>query len=227
MQIAEPALTPPIAPFRGEYHEVERSCLLDLQPALPACARRILSGRGFRHDSFVAPFQSSLEELFGFDRISCCQMWNKHVPRNKIAQSSKPLRLWFVNDRSAVEIQEIEPEWRERKLFTHSLDVKLAAESPHRDLKRLRPPCRIEAKDFSVENEVLCRQRPCCLNEFRNRGRDIVQPARINDNVVAGLVQLDAGSVELVFQRRLAQVSERALDVLSGLRNIGCTGRNS
>ena len=66
---------------------------------------------------------------------------------------------------------------------------------------------------LAVEDQPLRRQRAHGLDDLRHGGGHVVQRAREDAHLVAGLVHLDARAVELVLERGVAEIGQRLVDV--------------
>ena len=137
MQIAQPPLAPPIAPFRGENHQVERVRLLDLQPALPARSRSIGRADRLRHDAFIAAIERLPQKLGAFSGSAVTRCGTSFRPARARKRREAPY-LRLVDHRLAVEIQQVEPIRCQRQFGAHAVEIELAAETFGGHLERLR-----------------------------------------------------------------------------------------
>ena len=117
-----------------------------------------------------------------------------------------------IHERLAIEKQRIEEHRRDRQILLQALDVELAAEAPHRDLKRVWAAVRPQRDRFAVEHNLARRHRAHNRHDFGHGDRDVAQVPRVDLHLVADLVDLNARAVELVFERGLAQRGERLAD---------------
>ena len=116
----------------------------------------------------------------------------------------------LVEQRAAVQVEQVEEERSERQLVRAALDVEPAAEAAHRDLERVRGAVGPERDGLAVEDELAGGKRPHRFDQLGHRGGDVVEPAGDRPRTSSpALVDLDPGAVELVLQRRLAQLVER------------------
>ena len=65
VEVAEPALPPPVAPFGGEDHEVERVGTLDLDPAGAAAPGLVRRVERLHHHALVPARERVVEEAVG------------------------------------------------------------------------------------------------------------------------------------------------------------------
>jgi hypothetical protein len=132
----------------------------------------------------------------------------------------------FVDQRLPVEEEAVEEEWVHWQCLSQRVDVELAAEPAHRDLKRMRRAVAAKRNRFAIEDDVARGQRPCGLDDLGDRRADIAKVARVDVDLVAGLVHLDARAIELEFERRLAEIAQRGVDAVAESASIGWTGVN-
>src|SRR5580698_10221122 len=88
-------------------------------------------------------------------------------------QRREPARLWFVEKIAAVQVEQIEPEWRHGQFAAHALDIQLASESPHGYLKGLWPAVRQQAQHLAVQDQVLDWKSAHCFHYIWNGCRDV------------------------------------------------------
>ena len=130
-----------------------------------------------------------------------------------VVQNADATRQGFVHQRGAIQVERVEEERRNRQRCRQRASIELPPEAPHRDLERLRPAVGPQDDGFAVEQDVACRHRAHDLDHFRHRDGHIPEVARIHANLVADLVRLDAGAVELVLERGFAQIGQRGANV--------------
>ncbi len=130
-----------------------------------------------------------------------------------VVQHADATRKGFVHQRGAIQVERVEEERRNRQRRRQRASIELPPEAPHRDLERLRPAVGPQDDGFAVEQDVACRHRAHDLDHFRHRDCHIPEVARIHANLVADLVRLDAGAVELVLERGFAQIGQRGANV--------------
>ena len=218
VQVRQPSLAAAAAPLGGEHDEVERVRALDLEPARAAAARLVGGVERLRHDAFVAARQRiGIEGLRRAD-VRRDQARDDERRRHRVGERVEALVRRPVHERHAVAVQAIEEEHRERQLGAHARDVELAAEAAHRHLERLRRTARGERDRFAVEDQLARRQVAHRLDDLGHRGRHVVQGARVDPDLVAGLVHLHAGAVDLPFEGGGAEQRERRGDVVGRLR---------
>jgi hypothetical protein len=75
-------------------------------------------------------------------------------------------------------------------------------------LKGLRPTVCPQRERLTVENHRPRRQPPHDIDDLRHRRRHVTQRPREYADLVVGLVHLDAGAIELVFERGFAEHGE-------------------
>ena len=85
-------------------------------------------------------------------------------------------------------------------------------------MKRQRRTAGRQRDRLAVEDQLARRHALQRLDDFGHRCRDIVQVARVDLDLVAGLVDLNARAVDLPFERRGAQARQRIGDVVGRLR---------
>jgi hypothetical protein len=119
----------------------------------------------------------------------------------------------LVDQGIAVQIETIKENRNDGERCPHSLDIEFAAEPPHRDLKRVRCPVRPQGNRFAIEHKLTRLDCPPRFDHFGNCRGDITQIACVDLDVVAALVHLNSRAIELVLERRFAQIAERLLNV--------------
>ena len=74
MQIAEQSASPPVAPYGGQHHEVQRMHGFDLQPVAASISRPVGCRRGLGHDTFVSGGECLGEKCPGFFPVAGHQL---------------------------------------------------------------------------------------------------------------------------------------------------------
>ncbi len=140
-------------------------------------------------------------------------------PQAPTARAPRTALPWNESRDSLLQTQAVEEVASDRQLATHRLDIALATESTHRDLKRMRPARGRESNRLTVEDDLARRQRAHRLDDLRHGSSHFVQRARVDANFVASLVHLDARAIHLPFEcNRAFQLFERFRHIRSGLR---------
>ena len=134
--------------------------------------------------------------------------------RSQSAKNLQPAGERLVDERAAVGVQAIEEEGRDRNGVTQPVGVPPAAEALHRDLKWMRLSVGAQRDDFTVQHDLAHADPSHRLDYFRDRCGHVPQRARIRAHLLARFVHLDSRAVKLVFQQRLAQLSD-------GRRGVG------
>ena len=132
------------------------------------------------------------------------------------------LRPGTIDRQRAVEREHVEHVQLQRLLDARFLDLASAPKPPHQILKRGRPPRRVDADHFAVEDRVTRADSIHNLDHVGNALGDLIQPARENSHAaifVARMMYLHARAVELVLERQLrAQRRERFGDIVNRKR---------
>src|SRR5690348_10368695 len=106
MQIAEPALTPAMAPLGREYYQIQRPRPFDLDPALAARSGSVFRVDRLGHDPFMPVSQSLLQEFSGDVLVRRGGMRDQRMRRDFGQQREAP-RLRFIEQRRAVPVEQI------------------------------------------------------------------------------------------------------------------------
>ena len=117
---------------------------------------------------------------------------------------AEPRRQGFVEQVAPVDMQHVE----EPRMQQH-LARDVGAESRHGVLEGPRPAVLIERERLAVEDHVGHRQAARDLDDLGHAVRDIGEVASEHPHLVARPVHLDARAVELVLDRRLADLLDR------------------
>ena len=117
------------------------------------------------------------------------------------ARASEPLRRRERHEVVVIATQAIEEENRKRHVRARRLDIECAPEPAHRFLEWVGRPARPERNGFAIEDQHAGRGALDCPNDLGDGAADIVAGARKYAHIVAVLVHLDAGAVELPFER--------------------------
>src|SRR6185295_1407467 len=75
----------------------------------------------------------------------------------------------------------------------------------------MRCPIGSERDRLSLDHQLACGQGPNRLHQLGYRTSDFIEPSGEDPHLVPALVDLHSGTIELVFERCLAQLSERIL----------------
>src|SRR5947199_210203 len=134
-------------------------------------------------------------------------------PRHGPAQRREALAGRPVQEVLAVEMEDVEEERGQGKLAAQAGDVELAAEAAHGDLERQRRAVRPQRDDLAVEDELARRQGLDGLDQLGHGRGDVVPPAREDADLLPGLVDLDAGAVQLQLEGGLAEPLQGLGDV--------------
>src|SRR5690242_10076185 len=109
--------------------------------------------------------------------------------------------LRLVDGGRAVQIEQIEPERRHRQFVQKLIHIHLPPKTAHRHLERLWTPTGIEAESFAIQNQIVGGKSANGLHDLGYGLADVVRSARIDNDIITGLVGLDPCAVELVFER--------------------------
>ena len=224
MKIAEPPLAASAAPLGRQNHQIQRAGLLDLQPALSPPAGRVGRIQGLRHHPLVPVRQRLFQESFALQGVRDNGVGDQSSRRDQSRQRGETPPLGFVQQVGAVQIQQVEPERRQRQFRAQAVHVQLAAEAAHGGLKRPRAAVGMQADHLAVQYQVAARQRPHGFHHFRDRQRHIVEAAREYGHSVARPVDLNPCAIQFVFERCLAQFGQSAGYILGGLGQHGLEG---
>ena len=134
------------------------------------------------------------------------------------SSSAHRLGEGLVQQRLAVEVEQVEEEERHRELVPHALDLEPATEAPHGGLKGQRRPVGAKRDGLPLEDQLARGERPHRIDQLGHGGGDFVEPAGIDPHLVAAPVDLHPGAVQLVFDRGLPQLAERLGDGLRAPR---------
>ena len=142
----------------------------------------------------------------------------RRVFRHASRERGEALAGGPIDERYAVERQDVEEERLQRQALPHRGDVELAAEPPHGDLERLRPAVGAQRDRFAVQDRLAHGQPLHRLDDLRYGRGHLVEPAAEHAHLVPGLVHLHARAIELVFERGATERAERIGDIVGGLR---------
>ena len=145
---------------------------------------------------------ASFEELRRGALIADDAVWNG-VRTSDGLQSGKPFALRLCSEGSAVSVETIEEERRQRHIRSKAIDIQPASKPAHRFLKRQWRSVALQRQHLAIENDLACRQRHDRLDDLGHGGCHITERAREYAHLVTGLVHLDAGAIELQLERRL------------------------
>ncbi len=76
------------------------------------------------------------------------------VVRNQLVERAEPLRGGPVEDRPAIDAEEVEEETAERQRLAQALDIPSPSEPAHRRLERQRPAIPPHRDRFTVEDQL-------------------------------------------------------------------------
>ena len=209
VKIAEPAAPAAVPPLGGEHDEVQCPDRLHLEP--PASAAAGLVGRVERlgHDALVPARERVREEALGLLGRRGLGARHQERWRYAIGQLCRPAGERLVEQRDAVEVEQVEEKEREGRRPAHPLDVEPAAESGHRGLKRVRDAVGAEGDRLALEDQLARGEHAHGVDDLGHRRSDLVEPPGVYPDLLARLVDLDPGAVQLALERGLAQLGER------------------
>jgi hypothetical protein len=213
MKIAQPSAASSASPLSGQHDQVERAGAFDLEPGGAPAARRVRRFERLDHDPFVPRGQRLLEKTGRQHRAGTNQARDDGASIERLGERGRPALQRLVEERRPVNEEAVEEKRRERQVRAQPVDIETSAEAPHRDLKRMRRARRLKRDHLAVDDEFAARRRARDRNHFRNRVGDFLQGPREDVDVVAGLVDLDARAIELLFHQRIAGVAERLLQI--------------
>ena len=217
VQVAQPTLASARAPLDSEHHEIERARGLHLEPRRPAASRGVHRIARLGHHAFVPLRKGLLEKprgLFGTRRKT---MRDHQGWRDQRGQRVKALVLRPVEQVVALGVQHVEEDRCQRQLRAQRLHVESPPEAPHRVLERARRAIGLERQNLAVEDQRTGWHRPHGFDDFGDGRCHGTQRAREHQHLVAGLVDLNAGAVEFVLERRFAQRRQRLADIVGGV----------
>src|SRR5262245_11122901 len=122
MQIAEPTLSPAVAPLGGKDDEIEGAGWLDLQPRGAATPSRIRRREIFHQHAFMPGRQGvggKRPRLLGCgaDETGNDEAWGD------VEKGSESTFVRLVQKRLGVDLQTVEEERRQRPVSAHAIDV--------------------------------------------------------------------------------------------------------
>ena len=139
-------------------------------------------------------------------------------------QRGEAAGLWFIQQAAAVRYSRSNQNGVMGSSLPHAIDIQFAAEPPHGDLKRLRPAVGLELSTSPSRMRSFAGRARTSFDHFGDRGGHVFQAARVNDDVVARFVDLDARAVHFVFERGFAEHCQRFGDIVRRLRQHGLDG---
>ncbi len=208
VEVAEPPATPAAAPLGGQHHEIDRPNRLHLEPAAAPPAGLVGRIQRLQHHPFVAACHRRAMKLVRLLGRRGDDPGNQQRGGNGAGQQLGPAMEWLVEQRDAVEIEDVEDEQGHRELVPHPLDIEPAAEAPHGGLEGQGTAVGPERDRLALDDEFRCRESPRRLHQLRDRAGHLVEASGVDPDLVAPPVDLDPGPVELVLHGRLAQLGE-------------------
>jgi hypothetical protein len=194
--------------------QVERVGVVDLEPARAAAPGFVRRVEVLGHHALVAGGQRRGEKGFGRGDLAGDEPRYQQVRRQRRGQRGEALARRLRGQVGAVQVQAVEEVDRQRQLGTEPLDVELAAETAHRHLERLRCAARAEHDRLAVDDQLARCERTHRIDQLRHGRGHVVEVARVDAHLVAGLVHLHARAVELPFERGRAERGERRSHVV-------------
>ena len=143
----------------------------------------------------------------------------QELGRHEALEEAPTFPVGFVDQRSPFQVEEVEEAELQGDLLLGRLDSMDAAEPTHEVLEREGLAVRIDRDDLAFQQEFRGGERLRDRDDLRQAVRDVAQPPGEDADRVAFAVDLDAGSVELVLDGRLAPML--AEDFVEILRHLG------
>ena len=140
------------------------------------------------------------------------------------AEKARAVFIGGSQQRLAVNVQRVEHEWRQGDGFPHGCNVFNPSKPAHRDLKGFRPAVWPQGDRFTVQDRLPHGEAPRPLDKLRQPSRNILELSREEPHVVAALVDLDAGPVQLVLESRRVETLQRGVNVLGARGQHRCHG---
>ena len=115
----------------------------------------------------------------------------------------------LVEQRGAVQIEDVEQHQGDRQLVPYPLDLESASEPAHRRLEGQRGAVGAERDRLALHDQLARGEGARGLDQLGHGGGHLVEPAGVDPHLVVQPVDLDARAVELVLDRGLAQLAQR------------------
>ena len=217
--VRQPTLSTPAPPLRRGNCEVQVVRGFDLEPLLPSFSDRVRRLQLLRHEAFVPGDERLLEErldlLLALRDAAGRQQVRRHEPLEELPAHA--VRL--IDQRSSVEVEDIEQVQLQWNLFLGRFDAVHTPEAAHEILKWKRLALPVHRDDLAFEQKL---GRGQCLrnrDDLGKAGRDIAQSPTEDLHRIALAMNLDPRAVELVLDRRHAPVHrEHLVEVFRHLR---------
>src|SRR2546422_2023243 len=227
--VRQPTLSTPAPPLRRGNCEVQVVRGFDLDPLLPSFSDRVRRLQLLRHEAFVPGDERLLEErldlLLALRDATGRQQVRRHEPLEELPAHA--VRL--IDQRSSVEVEDIEQVQLQWNLFLGRFDAVHAPEAAHEILKWKRLALPVHRDDLAFEQKL---GRGQCLrnrDDLGKAGRDIAQSPTEDLHRVALAMNLDPRAVELVLDRRhapcTASTSSRSSAIPASIGFIGARMR--
>ena len=189
MQVREPALSPPVSPLGAEHDEVVGPNRLDLPPRLPTAAGRIQGRRVLHDDALVSGAQRLVEHA------ACLVRGGREEARDfqfrcQRLEPGRALLERRVEEILAFHVQEVEEEGHDPFGWRIAID-------PRHGFLECRRSVFTHPQRLAVEHGLFDRKSAHDLGDPGQRGRDVVQVARVDAHLVVAAMDLDADPVEL------------------------------
>ena len=216
MQVAEPALAASVPPLGRQDHEIEGSYRFDLEPVPPALSGLVRRVERLGHDALVALVQRLPEERSGSLGGTGDEAAHDQLRRGRPIQQRDPVAVGPVDQAGSVEEEQVEQHQGERERFPDPLHPQPAAEPPHCGLEGMRGAVRTQRDGLTLEDELRGRERQRTLHQLRHGRGHLVEPPRIDPDLVPPAVNLHPRAVQLELQPALAQLGDRLGLALGG-----------
>src|SRR3569833_1179595 len=212
-----------MAPFGGEHDQVQGVSLFYIEPTGPPIACLIRGIQRLRHDAFVSGRKSGFVKGARGGRGRGDESRYQHLGRHSLGERREALTRGQVGHAPLPDAQTVEEKSLHGQLAAQRLYIELAAEAAHGDLKRMRPAIRVECDRLPIELECVIGESPHGFYYLRYSNRHVVETARVETNLIAQLVSLDAGTIHLPLELDLAsQLRKCLLDVCCCLGEHRC-----
>src|SRR6266851_804160 len=202
VQVGQPALAPPVAPLGCEHHQVKGVPWLYLDPLAASAAGRVAAVQRLDDDALVTAGDGIAEERLGNDPICRDGTRDDQTGRHDPGEQCIPLTAGHVDQVRAIEMQEIEEEWRQRQAIPLTPAAVLARHPGRGDLEGPGASVRIERHGFPVEHRCAQVQAQHGGGDLRNPGGNVIERPGEDRHLSFVPVRLDPDSVNLPFQGR-------------------------